>query len=91
MSKKNKYPRKYKYCKYCRGTGKIKINLPKLNTPDCKKMLAIMKKNKWTQSDIAKVIGISQGAVSDWFYRETNTTGTIKKLYFNILKQKGFI
>lgn len=91
MNKKNKSLRKYKSCKICKGTGKIKLSLPKLNTPDCKRMLAIMRKHKWTQCDLAKAIGISQGTISDWFYHETNITGTIKTLYFSILKQKGFI
>ncbi len=91
MKKKNLKPRQYRPCSYCKGTGKIKVRLPKLDTPDCKRMREIMTKYNFTQFDLAKVLGIAQATISDWFYAETNSTGKIKKLYFTLLKHRGFI
>jgi transcriptional regulator with XRE-family HTH domain len=44
--------------------------MPRLDTPDCKRMVAIMKKHGWTQADLAKAIGISQGAINEEAYKQ---------------------
>lgn len=80
----------YKPCNRCNGTGKIKIRQSPLLTKDTKKMLSIMKKNKLNQLQIAKILDISQGAVSGWFKKESNLQGKIKRIYFNVLKSKGY-
>lgn len=80
----------YKNCPRCRGTGKIKIRQSLLKTEDTKKMLNIMKKYKLKQLDLAKILEISQGTINGWFHRKTNLQGKIKKMYFIILKHKGY-
>lgn len=82
--------RLYKSCNKCRGTGKIKLANTKLNTPDVKRLLAIMKRHELTQLDLAKILEMSQGTINGWLYAKTNPTGKIKKLHFSILKIKGY-
>lgn len=80
----------YKPCNRCNGTGKIKIRQSPLLTPDTKKMLSIMKRNKLNQLQVAKILVISQPAVCGWFKKKCNLKGKIKPIYFNMLKMKGY-
>jgi DNA-binding transcriptional regulator YiaG len=80
----------YKHCDRCKGTGKIKLANTKLNTPDVKRLLRIMKKHSMTQLSLAKILEMSQGTINGWFYAKSNPRGKIKKLHFNILKIKGY-
>ena len=81
----------YKGCPHCKGTGKVKLKQTRLDTPDVNKMQKILDKYNWTQGDLAKACGVAQGTVNGWFYHKTNLQGKIKKIYFTILKSKGFI
>lgn len=81
----------YKKCKHCTGTGKIKIRPPYMLTTDTKRMLRVMKKHELTQTALAKILGISQGAVNGWFHRKTNLNGKIKPIYFQMLRNLGYL
>ena len=84
------YKQLYKACNKCRGTGKIKLANTKLNTPDVKRLLKIMKKYDLNQLSLSKVLEMSQGTINGWLYAKTNPTGKIKKIIFNILNIKGY-
>jgi DNA-binding transcriptional regulator YiaG len=79
----------YKDCNKCNGTGKLKERAAQQKSPDIDKMKDIMRRKKLKINSLAKLLGISNGAVQGWFHVSTNTTGKIKKLYFDILKLKG--
>ena len=80
---------KYKPCSKCRGTGKVKAKEKMLDTPDVKRMLRIMKRNGLNQLALSRLIGINQGTINGWFYKFTNKQGLIKKIYFELLANKG--
>jgi len=80
----------YKQCNKCQGTGKLKRRQAYLDTPDVKKMLALMKRNKLNQLSLAKVLDLSQGTVNGWMHPHTNAQGKIKKIYFQLLGAKGY-
>jgi DNA-binding transcriptional regulator YiaG len=80
----------YKPCVKCNGTGKRKIANEKLATPDVKRLLAIMKRNNLNQLSLAKVLEISQSTINGWLYEKSNPTGKVKKVWFTILKIKGY-
>jgi hypothetical protein len=80
----------YKKCLRCRGTGKLKKRESPLLTKDTKRMLALMKKYDLNYLQLAKILGISQAAVTGWFKRKWNLKGKIKSLYFESLKMKGY-
>ena len=80
----------YKRCERCRGTGKLKKREPILKTEDTKRMLLMMEKYNLKQLDLAKILDISQGTINGWFHRKTNLQGTIKPIYFNMLKKLGY-
>lgn len=76
----------------CLSCGQLmrRKKLPPLSTPDVNKMRKIMKKNNLTQMKLAEIIGISQGTVQGWFTASRNLKGRIKKIYFEILKSRGY-
>lgn len=80
----------YRKCRHCKGTGKLKVRQEYQDTPDIKKLIAIMKRNDLNQLSLAKVLGMSQGTINGWLHEHTNPSGTIKKVYFNMLKVLGY-
>ncbi len=80
---------KVKICKFCKGKGTTKIRRSPIDTPDTRRMLAIMKRNKLNQTLLSQLLGISQGTIAGWFKQETNKQGKIKSIYFEMLKIKG--
>ena len=80
----------YNICSKCKGTGKTKAKAVQIDSPDCNKMRAIMKRNKLNNLSLAKVLGISSGTIHGWFHFGSNAKGEIKQLYFDILKLKGY-
>lgn len=79
----------YQPCSKCKGTGRTKIRQPLLETEDTKKMRDIMKRHGLKQHTLAKLLGISSGAVNGWFHQKTNLQGKIKPIYFHMLDFKG--
>lgn len=75
----------------CNSCGQLlpRPKIPKLDTPDTRKMLRIMKKNNLNQASLGRAIGISQATVQGWFSPLRNLRGKIKPMYFEILKSKG--
>jgi len=79
---------KLKICKTC------KQKLPRVpppivgDTPNIRKIIKIMKLNNLNQSSLARLLGISQSTVAGWFSGATNIHGTIKPIYFDLLKLK---
>jgi DNA-binding transcriptional regulator YiaG len=90
LNYKHKVKFEYNICSKCHGSGKTKARLKQIESPDTNKMRAIMKRNKLNNLSLAKTLGISSATVHDWFHFGTNSKGKIKKLYFDILKMKGF-
>jgi len=84
------YRKTHKPCSRCKGTGRIKLKKIMLDTDDVRKILLIMKQNRLNQLTLSKVLDISQGTINGWFYKKTNPKGTIKRIYFDILKLKGY-
>jgi DNA-binding transcriptional regulator YiaG len=75
-----------KKCSYCGGKGKIAIT----TYFPVSKMKKIMKKYDLSQVKVAKICGLSQPGVSEWFRTNKNTKG-VKKDYFEILAKKGYL
>ncbi len=77
-----------KFCKECKQ--KLPREKPPIvgDTPDIRRILKIMKLNDLNQTRLARLLNISQGTVAGWFSGKTNIHGTIKPIYFDILKLK---
>jgi hypothetical protein len=86
---RNKIKPEYNVCSKCHGSGKTKKRSIQIESPDTNRMRILMKKHQLTMYSLAKLIGISQGTVSGWFHFGTNKNGTIKQIYFDLLKLKG--
>lgn len=80
----------YQKCVLCKGAGKTKKRLIYNDRSDTKKMVGIMKRNKISQTGLAKILNITQSTVSGWLsHRMVNFAG-INKKYFDMLKSKGY-
>ena len=82
---------KYNICSKCNGKGKVKArDYDCVESSDINKMKKIIKNNNLKLYQLADILGISQAAVSGWFKLGTNVKGQIKKIYFDVLKIKGY-
>lgn len=63
----------------------------KLNTPDVRKILRVMKRYELNQSEVSRIVGVHVSTVHGWLYANKNSTGNIGKQYFDKLKKKGYV